>query len=299
MTGLIYALEEFGLIIKGSLKLNKWIATATRDKPNKKNGRYFYNGEVCFFKNWATGEQSYWSAKKFPQSRNNQQRAEYFAKLNTQRKESEAREKALKMQTINKAFNQIGLPGDIVFTHPYLESKQAFTQMDFKIDEYKRLIIPMYDCNNNLVGYQQIDVAGNKKFKAGSILKGAFYPIKPDSLSIKDLDVIFLCEGYATGSSIYQALNEELDAVNYGILCCMAATNIDSVYDAIISKFGRKAMVHIKDQDNAANKSKVRGFTVGFTPGQDANDIHCQFGLETLASIIKSNLHDLMSGRMV
>jgi len=183
-------------------------------------------------------------------------------------------------------------------THPYLEQKQALIRADFKIDFrhsclQRMLVIPIYNIAGVLVAYQRIDADGSKKFKTGSQLSGAFYPIKPDTLHIADLDVIFLCEGYATGSSIYQSLNEELDAVNFGVLCCFSAANIDSVYDVLRNRFTKKSIIHIKDQDDAGNKSKVAGFTVGFAPGQDANDIACLFGLDTLANIIKSKLFDL------
>ena len=276
--------------------MNKWVATPTRDKPNKKNGRYFYNGEACFFKNWATGEQSHWSDKYNQiKSYSTEQRKAYFAELKAKRHEVEAEDRKFKLQEVNKAFSVLKVSA---VTHPYLEHKQALIRPDFIIDVrhsclQKMLVIPIYNIAGVLVAYQRIDADGNKKFKTGSQLSGAFYPIKPYTLHIVDLDIIFLCEGYATGSSIYQALNDEYDAVNFGVLCCFSASNIDAVYDVLRSKFANKNIIHIKDQDDAGNKSKVAGFTVGFAPGQDANDIACQFGLDTLARIIKSRLFDL------
>jgi len=132
MIELINVLEDFGLIIKSSLKLNKWVATPTRDKPNKKNGRYFYNGEVCFFKNWATGEQSYWLDKQNQlKSYSTEQRNAYIAALNAKRREVEAEDRKLKFEEVNKAFGVLKVQA---VTHPYLERKQALIRADFKID---------------------------------------------------------------------------------------------------------------------------------------------------------------------
>ncbi len=291
MIDLKFELEKLGFIPKRMIE-NKINRCATQYKPLKKNGWYIFNDEVCNYGSWDDVIESgfFWlndEIGKLPY-------AEIEAKRRVrdeEMKKIQAEEYAERIKKVSSYYGDLS-PRN-VDGHPYLRNKQALPRDDMKFDYAGRLIIPMYDINSQLVGYQYIDDSGIKINGTGSIKKGAFYPIIFDGGTIADLDVIFLCEGYSTGSSVYQALNEEWDAINYGVLCCFGAGNIDVVAKDIVSKYGNKDMVAIKDQDKAGNDVKVVGFTVGFDSGSDANDIHVKYGLDKLTEILVYRMRNI------
>ncbi|MFN8770897.1 MAG: hypothetical protein ACK5Z5_06350 [Neisseriaceae bacterium] len=293
MNGLLCTLNDAGLIVN-QIKYNRFIRVATIDKKNKRNGWYYTDGDYAVFGNWATGFKSHWQDKKSANSLSYKTKAEKESHYREIRAKQEKLQQEMKVQAIKDITSSWHKLTHNPGISPYLARKKVLLQADFKLDINKKLAIPMFNVNGVLTGYQTIDANGNKLFKANSQLKGSFYPIKPDCLTLDKLDLLILCEGYATGSSIYQALNEELDAVNYGVICCFSTNNIDVVADEIMNKFGKKSLFLIADNDEVGLKSRLPKFNVGCVNGQDANDIHCEFGLESLGRIIKHHMKEYL-----
>lgn len=67
--------------------------------------------------------------------------------------------------------------------------------------------IPLYNTGGEVFGVQKIFDDGSKKFKKGTQKKGNFSIIGDDVKNIKNLNRLFLCEGYATACSINQVTN--------------------------------------------------------------------------------------------
>jgi hypothetical protein len=292
MINIVAKLNELGLKVDHLKDNGKWTRVATHDKPKKRNGSYKVLDKICCWKNWATDE-SDWFFLEDSKPLTPAEKAEYIAKraaADKLHKKHEIEDYSNRLTIVDKAYSAINKKAD---KHVYLNRKQGLMQPDFKIDFQGRLVIPMYSVINQLLGYQYIDDNGNKLFKTGTISKGAFYALKPIDCELKDLDLIFLAEGYCTASSIYQALNEEYDSINYGVLACFSAGNVEKVEDVIYSKIGRKRIIAIKDQDKAGINVKTKGFTVGFNQGHDANDIHCDFGLERLTDILIAKIRQM------
>jgi hypothetical protein len=285
MIDIVAKLNDFGLKVNSLRQTGKWVRVATVDKPSKRNGAYVCNDKICSWRNWATSDAG-WFFLEDSKPLTDAEKADYVSKrvaAEELHKKYQIEDYRNRLAIIDKTYRELA---PIATTHEYLKRKQSILQNDFKIDFQGRLVIPMYNIMNMLVGYQYIATDGSKLFKTGTIAKGAFYAIKPVNCDIKDLDLIFLAEGYCTSSSIYQSLNEEYDSINYGVLACFSAGNIESVESAINTKIGRKSIIAIKDQDKAGIEVKTKGFTVGFNSGQDANDIYCEFGTNTLRDIL-------------
>jgi hypothetical protein len=104
--------------------------------------------------------------------------------------------------------------------HPYTTKKGVNL---YGLRTYKNtLVIPM--CRQGkIVDLQFIDARGNKRYKKHVLKKGSYCLINPDN---KPLDLLILCEGYATGASIYEAL--ELPVV-----VCFDAGNLAPVLESI------------------------------------------------------------------
>ncbi|WP_446810135.1 toprim domain-containing protein [Methylomonas sp. 2BW1-5-20] len=84
--------------------------------------------------------------------------------------------------------------------HPYLRRKRV---KPYGIRTGRgSLIVPFYDDTRVLVNLQFIDAEGNKRFLAGGRKKGCFSPIGQPM----DGERLLICEGWATGASLHEAL---------------------------------------------------------------------------------------------
>ncbi len=84
-------------------------------------------------------------------------------------------------------------------THPYLTKKQVGAYGIRQQDN--RLVIPMCDIDGILHSVQTINPDGEKRFLKGGRKKGLFCLIGD---AITDQQGVYLCEGYATGASLYE-----------------------------------------------------------------------------------------------
>ncbi len=286
MSDINYRLEKLGFIVK-RVKIGKINRCATVSKPNKRNGWFIVGDDAVNYGSWDESIESgyFWIDEKIFKAKPTVEQLKLREKRLQELKELEQQEIKTRIQEVQKVFN---VYHDFKVQSLYLDKKQALRRDDFKQDFSQKLIIPMYNINGLVVGYQSIDNNGAKMFKTGSVCKSAFYPIKYTLM--KEVNLFILCEGYATGSSIYQALYEHLTYVNIAVIVCFSAKNIDNVAAEIKLKHKNSYVYAIKDMDNAGLSVKTIGFTVGVENGQDANDIHIKYGLEKLGSLIVKRL---------
>jgi len=106
------------------------------------------------------------------------------------------------------------------------------------------VLVPCKDIEGKLWGVQTIFPDGTKMFMPGQRVEGCFYVINnsSDDFSFSDVDVIYLCEGFSTGASIYQSINSP-------VVCCFNAGNLIHVARAIKNKFGHLSIVICGDND--------------------------------------------------
>lgn len=85
-------------------------------------------------------------------------------------------------------------------THPYLMAKQVQAHGIRQTDD--RLIIPITDLSDNLHNVQSITPDGTKRFLKGGRKRGLAFLIGE---KLRSAGNVILCEGYATGASLYEA----------------------------------------------------------------------------------------------
>lgn len=68
----------------------------------------------------------------------------------------------------------------------------------------KLLLVPIQDFDGVLWSLQKISEVGDKFFLPGTKKKGNFHLINPKGLPIDAIDNVYLCEGFATGISVYE-----------------------------------------------------------------------------------------------
>lgn len=132
----------------------------------------------------------------------------------------------------NGIFNK-GLNNN-VNNHQYLIDKNV-KSYGLRIDN-KKLIIPMFNIEGEIRSIQTITESGKKRFHPGGQVKGCFYLIG----EVKD--TIILCEGYATGATIYNAIKE-------ATVICFSSTNLKEAALELGSLYPNASILIAGDDD--------------------------------------------------
>ena len=246
-----------GLIIR-DVVTDKWVATATEDHPNKRNGRYKFLGDVGWVQNWATMErpQMWRSTTRTPtidyRKRINQANEERIA---MQRKEAERGAWIMSQTTMkpHKYLVKKGFPDEVA---PVWEK-----------DGKSLLVLPMR-IQRDIAGVQLIGDEGNKQFLSGQKTKGATLTIDAKGLPI-------FCEGFATALTIRRLM--KIIKIRYTIYCCFSAGNVKEVAGGI------PGGIVIADNDSNGTGEKVaretgKPYWMPPTTGLDLNDYWLDVG---------------------
>jgi len=175
-----------------------------------------------------------------------------------------------------------------VSSHTYCKNKQI-DALDARLDDKNNLLIPIYDNNINLCNIQSINAKGFKLFAKGARIKNCYHRIGFEN---SRPSIIILCEGYATGVSIFLA-------THLPVIACFNTGNLQDVATNIYLKHNKAKFVIAGDDDQfntinigrtkAQEAAKLIGASVVFprfqdlsTKPTDFNDLHCLEGLNTV-----------------
>lgn len=164
--------------------------------------------------------------------------------------------------------------------HPYLVRKRV--QAHGIRQDGDALLVPVRNVRGEIRGLQEIHGDGSKKFTPGTSKKGHYHAIG------KRGDRIIICEGYATGATLYEALGD-------AIAVAFDAGNLVDVAKALRAKHPRLALVLAADNDAGtqgnpgATKARAAAAAVGGCvvipsfeqdgAGTDWNDYAALYGL--------------------
>jgi putative DNA primase/helicase len=244
--------------------------------PKSKNGAYFFDGErgwvqawdgdaqINWFgsdrKPWTDADKREWAVKRKAMEAQTQQRREDAAK----------RAQEL-LNTATKA------------THDYLTRKGFDQELGF-VGADGELIIPMRELTGELLGAQiikwdHVERTFTKKMLPGMRAKAAVFRMGP-----KVASETFLCEGYATGLSIRDAL--AIGRSGAAVLVCFSASNMALVAGQVK---GKRFVCADNDKSGVGEKTaKETGLPYCMSPtiGQDLNDLHASAGLFAVANLL-------------
>lgn len=227
------------------------------DKPRNKTGWYVLHrlstgGLVATYGDWKQGISHKWTSY----NQANLSKAERDAikaaqlkqaailKAETERNHEAARLKAVDMWTQAKPANA---------AHPYLIRKQVGAYNIRQSGDL--LLVPLMDVAGYLRNLQTIAPDGTKRFLKGGIKRGMFAPIG----TLRGANRAYLCEGYATGASIFDAYNEP-------VICALDAGNLLPVAQAIRAKCPSLPIIVVADNDRAT--ALKTGVNVGVVKAQ-------------------------------
>ena len=186
--------------------------------------------------------------------------------------------------------------------HEYLYKKHIdLIPDDVRLSKFGELVVPLHDARGNLMSLQFISDDGTKKFCKGCPKKGNFYLF--GSLTDAHKNMIGICEGFATGASLY-------DCLEIPIICAMDAGNLEPTATLIRMKFPNLKILFFADNDASsvnntgltkANEAKkvISNCSVLFPSWSnhkfksvDWNDIYCVVGKEIMKEKIMKAMAD-------
>lgn len=142
--------------------------------------------------------------------------------------------------------------------HAYLVRKAIVVPPSIKqlgID----LIVPMYQ-GNDLVNMQTIAPNGYKLFLTDGVVTGAYHIIY-DKATVDD-GILLLCEGYATGVTLFNAMNG-----TYPVAVAFNANNLTPVALSLREQYPlHRILISADNDDTKAREAMVRDITDGKIP---------------------------------
>ena len=262
-----------GIIIHDYPPLGVWKRYGTEDHPRSKNGAVKYMGDVGFVQNHATSTVvSIWK----PDSRSVKiDRSSALISI----KKAEDDQKKRQHQAMQRAVGMLN--GSGFATHPYLEAKGFADEQGNVLWQNGKpvLLIPMR-VGGNLVGLQQIDEFGGKKFLYGQRTNNAVFTFDNKGINV-------LCEGYATALSIRLAFKQMKQ--RYTLHVCFSAGNMAKV------AAGLEPGLLIADNDASGTGQRVAEesgwkYWLSDRVGEDANDYHLRVGLFGLTQSLTQSM---------
>lgn len=122
------------------------------------------------------------------------------------------------------------------YEHPYLKQKHV---KPFGVKIYESsLLIPIFDIDGRLSSLQFIDENGQKRFLGRAKKKGCFFSIG----DLEKHETIIICEGYATGATIFDILHKP-------VVIAFDAGNLKAVAIEIRKKYKDKKIIFAADND--------------------------------------------------
>jgi phage/plasmid primase-like uncharacterized protein len=277
------AMREQGFIIESFPVYGVVTRFATSKQKEKTGWVYpFDDGKGASFGDWITGEKHDWflggeTEKLTDEQKMQRDEQRWIARTKAENeRNAEYKRAAVEAQTIWGN----ALPCD---KHAYFDKKGIAPVGNFRIDSNNRLIIPVYDKDQNIQSLQFITNIGDKQFLTGGKIKGGCFVIGQLE-SGKDA---LLCEGLATGYSVHAA-------TDLPVIVAFSASNLSVVYDNFkqhcsikIAADNDKSGAGIKGAQKCEGIKKENIFVPPFLDDEstDFNDLHKKQGIDAVKAI--------------
>lgn len=263
------------------------------DKSGSKNGWLVLHDSGDFaagcFGSWKSSSSHTWCSKSNCEL-SSAEHQDLKRKIDEAKSKAEMQRAESRKVAANIAQALWGKSSESSVNHPYLVTKGI---KPYGIRNYsKSLYVPVF-INDKIVSLQFINESGEKKFlKNGEITGGHFLIGSPDK-------TLLLCEGFATGASLYEA-------TGYAVIVAFNAGNLASVAKAMKDKYPNAQLVICADndihEDGKENVGVVAARKAADSVGAllvapelngekcDFNDLKLAIGAEAVKSVIENLL---------
>lgn len=217
-----------------------------------KHGKCFYAG---FAGNWRTNSSISWHSKIKGKEGLTSQDKRIIAKA---KQKATADKEQVHNRAAEKADNIWRNAKPASKDHPYLRSKGISPG---QIKSYNnQLVIPVQEFNGKISSLQFINEDGSKRFLPGGKVSGRYYPIRGS----KQKNSIFIVEGFATGRSVYEALDGDCT-----VIVAFDSGNLPKVAKEIRRKFPNRRIIIVADNDH--NNVTNIGLNAGMEAAKQIN----------------------------
>ena len=175
--------------------------------------------------------------------------------------------------------------------HGYLTKKQIQAH-DLRVDAENRLIVPVM-IDGTITSLQTIDDAGEKRYLfGGKKARGSF-----TLGNLSEAHTILICEGYATGASLYEASD-------FPVVVAFDVGNLSPVAEALRQQYPAAMILLCGDNDKRDNDTPNTGRDAATAAARaidgilvmpelhgmkcDWNDVHVQCGLDAVRLAIEA-----------
>jgi len=246
LSDLISEMQGNGLVVdfidtSGELVRVPVSATASNrpDKTNERSGWYVYNqldaDFVCLYGNWRTSLE-----QKFTSYNTNEMTVAQKRDLQVKVEEAQLRrEEAKKTKQDEVALyvkDKYAKAGEVK-EHKYLTDKRVENH-GLRLTSTNNLMIPLHTIIKSsdtgllvsrIRSLQYIFPDGSKKFASGGEVRGNIFLIGVEHHLLPTLETLVICEGYATGASIYEATGLPCAVVFSANFCLTATTRLRAI----------------------------------------------------------------------
>jgi putative DNA primase/helicase len=185
------------------------------------------------FGSWKTGASHTWhEATSKPQT--TAERAELQRQMKAMKAARDAEREQVQAAARDRAEKLWARARVATNAHPYLQRKGVGAYGIRQMREL--LLIPARDAGGVLQTLQFIGADGAKRFLSGGRIAGCYCAIG------KPRDSLLICEGYATGATLFAATGR-------AVAVCFSAGNLHPVALALRGKFPRLRMIVCADND--------------------------------------------------
>lgn len=267
------------------------------DKGGSLSGSYRYFDDGIphgYFRNHRTGEEI---KKSYPREESYESRLtpkelaalreEQLQRMERHKKEQEEQANIVAQNIAQLLHN---LPSTLNNPSDYFIKKGiSGTEYTYK-DGNNLTWIPLYDKSGKITTVQTIAPDGSKRFFSGGKKHGSFHIING---YINLQDTIIICEGYATGASIFESL-KAYNVKNISVVAAMDAGNILPVAKDLKELFTNNLFVIACDNDYLS--ALKTGINPGVNYGEKAaQEINAHVAIPQFASgEVGSDFNDLM-----
>lgn len=152
-----------------------------------------------------------------------------------------------------------------VLAHPYLERKRVGIHGRIRVNTENILLLPLCDVQGSIHSLQFIDpnkqLGKNKDREKGFLFGGkivdCFYVIDN-----QDSGPLVICEGYATGATIFEA-------TGWATYCAMNSTNLPNVAKVLRKAFPHRLIIIAADNDRFTHRNN-EPYNAGVEKGREA-----------------------------
>lgn len=269
---------------------------APDDKKGKKSAWYILHSDgvpAGAFGNWKTDLSEKWCGKS-DQVLTPAERAEYRARIDKARQDAEFMRLQLEGEAAAKCVRILAGARDATDDNPYCVRKgiKPYGLKEFK--DKRTLIVPIREATGAITSVQFIYEDGSKRLKSNGKVKGCYY-----SFGGKPADTLLVCEGFATGASLYAV-------TGYPVAVAFNAGNLEPVARVLRGKLPGIRIIVCADDDKFKEsgntgliKAKAASAAVGgllavpvfqSDDGQptDFNDLHAREGSQAVMAAISA-----------